>query len=360
MFLKRKLTSMMIVMSTLLFLVACGSAEDLTKYVEVSFSGMDSQGSVNFDVDETRLIEEVFNLEGHQDFPDVDTAREAQEILDAYSIEVDPQEDLSNGDQVKITVLVDENKTKKIVGGEKEVTVEGLDEPEVLTTEAVEENLVLNFNGVSGRGVSQIDNIFDESPLDHLDFQIENDGELKNGDEALVIIDADAKDTLHSHGYVLDEDFQPSFTVENLDVVAEKATDIKNLEDLERFLDEELRNAYKDTDYGFGYNAKYEINQEKLMYRQFDKETDTSLYEDDNHGNLIGIFSIEEYQISKDDKKLIQKFTAIYGFSGILLDDEGQANLSDLRTISERKGDTYSLESVIQLTEGDGYEEVKK
>lgn len=360
MLLKRKSLAMMTVMTALLLLVACGSAEDMTKYVDVSFSGMDSQGNASYDVDETRLIEEIFNLEGHHDFPDAETAREAQNVLDAYTIEIEPQEGLSNGDQVKITVLVDENKTNKIKGGEEEFTVEGLDEPELLTTEDVEKNLVLNFNGVSGRGVSQIDNIFDESPLNNLTFEIENDGKLKNGDEAVVIVGDEAEAILHSHGYMLDEDFQPTFTVKNLDEVAEQATDIKNLKDIERFLKEELNNVYKDTDYSFGSNTKYEIKQEQLMYRQFDKESDTIHYEEGNHGNLIGIFSVEEYRINAEDKKLVQKFTAIYGFSDIILDEDGRANLSELKTINERKDDTYSLESVIQLSEGDGYEVVKK
>lgn len=347
---------------SLIFLAACGRSESAVDYVEVSFSGMDTQGMANYDMDTTALIEKIFKLEGAHDYPDAKVAEEANQVLNAYSIKVEPTDNLSNGDKVKVIVTVDEDRTKKIKGGEKEVIVEGLEEPKKLTTEEVEKNLVLNFNGVSGRGVAQIDKVFDEAFLNNLKFEIENDGQLKNGDKAKVIVGKEAEEVLHNNGYVLDEDFNPTVEVKNLDIVAEKATDIKNLKDVERFLDEELKNKYKDTDLQFGSNVKYEIKQEKLMYRQFDKESsDDDSYSRANkkHGNLIGIYSVERYYVG-DDKKLDTEFTAIFGFSELLLNEDGQANLAELKQIDERKEKNYSIESVIQLYEGEGYEEVKR
>ena len=41
------------------------------------------------------------------------------------------------------------------------------------------------------------------------------------------------------------------------------------------------------------------------------------------------------------------------------LDDDDKANISKLETISEEKDDSYSVDSVIQLYEGEGYEKMK-
>lgn len=347
----------------LTLLSACGSSEEVTDFVNVTFSGMDSQGNANYEVSEMDMINKIFNLEGHHDYPDQKTAQAAQAVLGAYTVKIEPEEGLSNGDKVKVTVVVDENKTDKIKGGEKEFTVEGLDEPKVLTTKDVEKNLVLNFNGVSGRGVAQIDNIFDESPMNDIQFKIENDGKLKNGDKAKVVLDKDTEKYLNSSGYILDKDFQPSFEVEDLDIVAEKATDIKNLKDVERFLEEEFSEKYQNTDYTFGSNTVYKVKQEKLMYRQFDKDSSEDSYfgsSSNNNGNLIGIYAVKEYNVYDGKEELRDEFTAIYGFSGIVLDEDNKANLSELGRVNDQKGDNYSIKSVIQLYEGEGYKEVKK
>lgn len=352
-------------------LSACNSAEEMIEYVDVSFSGMDTQGSASYEVDEMGLIAEVLGLdEDAQDYPDSETAEEAEEILDAYDISIDEEEDLSNGDTVVISATVDDEETKKITGGEKEFTVEDLDEPEKVTSEDVEENLVFNFNGVSGRGAAQIDNIFDESPLNNISFGVENDGELENGEDAKITVDDEAESALHSEGYMLEEDFNPTVEVEDLDKVAEKATDIENLKDVERYMEEELNDEYKDTDSDFGSNTVYDIDQEKLMYRPFEKlsdedESENDMWGDDNaegkNGSLIGIYSIKESEVDSDDEKETrEEFTVMFGFSGIILDEDDKANISELESISEKKDDTYSVDSVIQLYEGEDYEEVKK
>src|SRR5699024_5208650 len=186
-----------------------------------------------------------------------------------------------------------------------------LDEPEELTSDDVEENLVFNFNGVSGRGEAQIDNVFDAAPMNNLSFEVENDGELKNKDEAKITLGEEAESTLHSEGYILEDDFNPTVEVKDLDEVAEKATDIENLKDVERFMEEELKDENKDTDYEYRSNNIYKIDQEKLMDRQFEKISDKDDEDDvwgtnspeEENGSLIGIYSIKELEVDSDDEK---------------------------------------------------------
>lgn len=134
---------------------AFGSKEDMMEYFDVSFYGIDSKGQASYYLEENRLIGSALNLgEEAHDFPDEETGKEVEAILGAYTIEIEPMESLSNGNEVQVIIVVDKDKTKKIKGGVKKFTVEGLEAAEILTTEEAEKKLVLNFNGVKGRGVA--------------------------------------------------------------------------------------------------------------------------------------------------------------------------------------------------------------
>lgn len=334
-------------------------SKDITEYITMSFSGLDSQGHAEYEVNEGELIADIF---GH-DVLDEETEAEIESLKSAYTVEVDQEEDLSNGDKVTLKVNVDKEKSKLIKSGEKEFTVKDLGEATKLTEEDVTKHLVINFNGVSGRGFAKIDNTF-SAPLNYFNFELENDGELKNGDEATLAWNEDLLRELNDYGYIVEKDFKPIFKVEGLDVVAEKATDIKNLDDIKRMLEEELNRKYEDFSPNDNYGTVYKTKEEKIMYRQFDSgDNDTFLSfgssKNSNHGNLIGIYSVEKYSGGKNPE-LKDEFTAIVGFSGIIVDDKNKTNLAKMELFHDKKDDSYSLKSVIQLYEGYGYSEVKK
>lgn len=129
-------------------------------------------------------------------------------------------------------------------------------------------------------------------------------------------------------------------------------------------IDEESKRSYKDYDTEYSFGKKYEIKQEKLMYRQFKKEnSEDESYSwfgssSTNNGNLIGIYSIKEYS-GGTESKLKNQLTAIIGFSDIILDENNAANVADMKEISDTKDDTYSLESVLKLYEGYGYQAIE-
>ncbi|CAD5902566.1 hypothetical protein [Carnobacterium maltaromaticum] len=267
----KKICIMLGSLIALLLLSACSNGKDLTEFVEVNFSGMDSKGTAAYYLDEDKLMKELFKIDTSITFPDEKTQQEMSEIDGAYKIQLDKMNNLSNGDEVKLTVTVDKEKTTKIVGGEKTFKVKNLDDPKKLTTKDVEKHIVVNFNGVSGRGVAQIDNTF-ESPLNNISFKIENDGKLKNGDKAKISLEKEDETSLNNQGYILEQDFSPFFEVTGLNIVAEKATDISNLEDIKRMIDEESKRSYKDYDTEYSFGKKYEIKQEKLGIHNFIQE----------------------------------------------------------------------------------------
>lgn len=340
---------------------ACTPSKGIEDYVEVSFSGLDTQGIASFSIDYEAILNNIYGYDEEKPFPNKKMEDEMTNLSDRIQVEIEPKKNLSNGDKVKMIITVDEKKTQRIKSSEKKVEVTGLEEPKILTSKEVEKRLVLNFTGVSGQGSAIIDNTFEE-PLNYIDFQVENDGNLSNGDKLKVSIKKIDVKQLNNEGYLLEEGFAPTFEVKGLDVVADKASDIKNLADITRMIDEGIKRTYQDfkTDWSLGH--RYEIKEVKYLYRQFKNESsknsdswNTGL---ESNGNLVKIYLVKKYS-GGTESKLEDSFTAIYGFSDITLDDKNEANVAEIKEISTKKDDTYSLESVLKLYEGYGYTEVE-
>lgn len=354
----KKIKLVTILAISLFLLGACNNAEELTDHVYISFSGMNGHGEADYGIDFDSLyskLAEEDNVEAEEEIMHSDG--------DAIKVKIDKEEGLSNDDVINLTIDVDNDDIKSFVGGEKEYTVEGLEDPIEVTTKEVEKGIVVNFLGASGQGTSQIDSTL-SSPLNNIDFSIENDGKLENGDKAKITLDKEAENLLQQEGYVLEEGFNPTVEVKGLDIVAGKAEDIKNLDDIKRMVDEEAKRKYKNSDQAFNYRF-YEIKKQNLMYRQFedlDSDEDSSgYYENDNshkNGTLIGIYSVSEYS-DKEKKELDSEYTAIIGFNNIILDEDNKTNVAKMEEFDDMYDDTYSLESIIQLYEGKGYTKLK-
>lgn len=337
-------------------LAGCNNTEELVDYAEMSFSGMDGYGEAMYDLDYDSLYSKLTEEENFE------AEEELMHSGDAIELSVDQGNDLSNDDVVNLSIDVKSDDMKYFVGGEKEFTVEGLEEPTEVTTEEVEKGIVVNFLGASGQGKAQIDNTL-SSPLNSVEFSIENDGTLKNGDKPEIILADDSDQHLHNEGYILEDNFNPTVEVKGLDVVAEKAEDIKNLKDIKRMIDEEVNRQYNNSDDSFSF-VTYETEKQDLMYRQFkeldsDDESDNYYNNDKNsNGSLIGIYSVKEF--SDEEKNDLEKeYTAIVGFTNIIINEDNETNVSKMEDFKEVKDDTYSLESIIQLYEGNGYTKLK-
>ncbi|MCK0473229.1 hypothetical protein [Halalkalibacter sp. APA_J-10(15)] len=345
-----------LVIGAVIILAACGSKAELSDYVEVYFDGYDTFGTATYEIDEDRLVNDTFELSKELFDIDLKTLNEIDNMLTAYSIELVHVNDLSNGDEVVVKLMVDENKTKKLTTkDELKVTVSGLDEPKQLSDEEIEKNVVVNFNGVSGKGSLMIDTTFIDD-LSKLTFESSQDGEIKNGDTVVVGLTEDAKDSLPSLGYVLTGEGAVQFQASGLEEVAESPSDIANLEDIERLISEGINREYQDSPWGF---YKYEIIKESTYYRQFKRDEDSNSIwgNSPSNGTLVSVYTIKSYG---SDEKLERTFTAIYGFTDIILDENNKANVAEINEYSDSYDDTYSLESVEKLLEGYGYQLISK
>lgn len=157
-------------MMVLFLLVACSSAKDVTDYVDVSFSGIDSIGSADYSLDEDKLFADIFDYDPETDSLDNKKLEEIANIVSAYTIELDKHQKLSNGDTVTLTVSVDKDKTKKIKGGDLEVTVEGLDDALDITP-----YVDVSFSGLDSQGTAEAE-INEDAMIDDI-FGYDNHGD---------------------------------------------------------------------------------------------------------------------------------------------------------------------------------------
>ncbi|WP_053071863.1 hypothetical protein [Ornithinibacillus contaminans] len=352
---KKRVLKIVVALGVMMFLAACGSKAELSDYVEVHFEGYDTMGTATYEVDEEQLVKDTFEVSENVFDLDPETLNEIDDMLSSYSVELDNDTDLSNGDDVIVKLKVNDDKTKKLkTKDELKVTVSGLEEPEKLSDEEIEKNVVVNFNGVSGKGTLKIDSTFSDD-LSGLSFESTQDGEIKNGDTVVVGLTETARDSLASLGYVLTGEGKAEFKATGLDVVAEKPSDIVNLEDIERLISEGINREYQDSSYGF---YKYEIIKGNTYYRQFERDEDSSSFwgSSPSNGTLVNVYTIKKYG-SKGE--LEDTFTAIYGYTDIILDGDNKANVADINDYSDTYDNTYSLESVEKLLEGYGYQLVE-
>lgn len=148
---------------------------------------------------------------------------------DAVEYTLSPSENLSNGDEVVLTIEVNNDALEKydfkLSGGTKTYTVSGLDEIESFDPF---ENVAVNFGGMSPNGTASI-NTSDVKNDISLNYTLDKNSGLKNGDEVTV--------TISSHGGSNVEDYclsngkiptatQKTFTVDGLASYAMKLDEI--------------------------------------------------------------------------------------------------------------------------------------
>ena len=235
------------------------------------------------------------------------------------------------------------------VVGDEGVDGETVEDKTVLTTEDVESQLKLSFEGYSGRGKMVVESDL-ETPLRNSGVEVENNGFLKNGD--VVTLDLETGHTgtftewLENKNYELEEGFNPTFTVEGLQDVAETGNDITNVDDIIRMAKEDyesrknrLKTTYKDELIGY-------------WYRDFPSDEDERLYER-SVGRLIVLYDMEK-TIGNGS---VYKHVIPQEYTNILVDENGKADLSKMNDIYGKEEHNKSVETVIAVLESEGFEQ---
>src|SRR5699024_4284886 len=213
------------------------NAIDVSEFVEITYEGLNSAGIAEYTADYDAMVEKIYTDELNQDNnEDEDILEQLKEDLNIY---LDNMTDLSNDDEIILSIDSEHDRVKTT---EKTLVVSGLEEPKVLTTEDVEENLDVEFKGINGSGNFKVYNQFDE-PLYDFHFPFEESNELNNGDEVVLEKDDMNEDELLRIGYILDENFAPKFEVTGLTEMASTVKDINNYNEIKEEIEEKMRDT---------------------------------------------------------------------------------------------------------------------
>ncbi len=208
-------------------LTGCGKETvDVSADADILVSGYDGHGIAT--VSEGNWLMDTEKTYG-KEMSLMELAALEAALYDAVEYSVSPSENLSNGDEVVLTINVDNSALEKydfkLSGGEKKITVSGLDEVEVFDPF---ENVAVNFSGMSPNGSASVNTSDSNVDID-LSYTLDKSSGLKNGDEVTVSISSYSGTDIEE--YCMSKGKTPTatektFTVEGLASYAQTISDI--------------------------------------------------------------------------------------------------------------------------------------
>lgn len=330
--------------------------KSVTSVVEVSFSGYDGYGVLEYNYEDlTEEIERIaylkagFSKDQAEDliqedsliFAEVNTDSElsrkfsrATAMIGSVSYEFDKTTDLSNGDTVVLTIKTTSSKSP-VKKETKKFTVKGLDKVEKISTEEFLKEYPVEFVGFDGYGSVEL-------PVDEYDYSILSyaDGSepsnLKNGDTVELEVSSTFLYELQQEGKKLESD---TIEVEVSGLTA--ITEISNLTEALAKNDTYIKSSYENTS-----STTYTLEKQKsyIAYK-------TGYY--DSSSNQIYLVSVYKVTtVSKYSDTTVEY--VYYGYRYYINSD----NTLDLETANKVSGyETQDLENLIADLETEGFAE---
>ena len=208
-------------------------ALDPFDYVEVSFEGIQSQGTVHVDFDKEAFVDQLMGEK-----PDIEDPNKTENWLIQYGMYYDgitytvlPVAELSNGDTVTVTFSTDENIAEKVKCGSKVYTVSGLKE---VTTVDLFADIGVVYTGVSGNATAMIKILNESSFVKECDYSIDRTENLTTGDTITVTISSVSIASLLENHNVAPKEISKVYMVDGLSEYVTSADQLPT-ETLEEF-----------------------------------------------------------------------------------------------------------------------------
>ncbi|HEM3642568.1 TPA: hypothetical protein U1C36_001722 [Streptococcus suis] len=361
-----------LVFSSLFVLVACGT-NSITNKVEVSFSGYDGIGVLEYNdtVIETTIKEILLEKVGFKkdeissiiadDFNSFSLIASSSDNIAKYekfekyynSVEFgfDKKKELSNGEEVTFEIKTSD-KNLPIKSEKKQFKVEGLEKSQKVSVKELLDKQY-SFTGYNGFGTVSFNND------DQFVISSDQNGHISNDEEVKINILQDYKDMLAKEGKILQDDF--------VNVKAsglQELSDIKGIQEVLVKISDLATNSNKDKDYSLIYSDKktYSLEKQKdfLSYSASTK----SLFSDKEAPTLtvVSVYKVLETTTygkggSKPEGTVETKeYYSIYGYQYIEIINN-QLILSDLNSTSNGWTTYDNIESAVLTLERDGYRE---
>ena len=164
-------------------LTGCGKEKvDVSGGFDLSFSGMDGYGTATL-TDSYAWVEDVIKSQG-DGMSDAELIEFEEDLRDAVKYTVTPSENISNGDEITVSIDVDnaivEEYKLELTGGTATFTADGLNPVEEVDPFA---NITITYDGIAPRGKA----IINTSGADKtLTYSLDKEGGLSNGDVITV------------------------------------------------------------------------------------------------------------------------------------------------------------------------------
>lgn len=357
----KKINVILLFSLMLLLLSACGK-KDASEFVDVKFEGMDSNGQVYSEVDEEKIAKDLYDVSGLAD-PNLkkDEVYDAINSLGDIEVKFDKEENLSNGDKVKMTITVPED-INKLKSSEKTITVKGLEEPKKLTEKAFRQSFDMEFEGADGFGTATLSNNVDGGEIDISvdDITIENNGKLKNGEQAYVHIKESAAKRILNSGYKYEKDNKFKYDVKGLIKTVAEAKEIKNYDSIIRRIDEDIAKLKNNDDL---LKEKTQIKEIGTYYRPYnseDAEDGAMFYKATENATLYKVIEVKVYDDNgKDAGKLDRENIQAIGYTNITFDDSEKAKLTDMQEYQKEFEDGDSIDTIKETLKEYGYKTIE-
>ena len=215
-----------------LFLTSFGSGINLNKYMSLETEGYEGYGktklSIDWDAIEKKYASKMsFTEAAKEEYGMFLSMMSPVEILrENVRVEVDKSSDLSNGDELKYTWHVNEERINKYVKcklkwKDGEYKVSSLKKVEKMDAFS---GLGLQFSGIAPNGEVRLQ--YNGKGIDVSDFRCDKTSELENGDIVTVTLSEDAIPKLVESYGMVPQEMKKQYTVSGLDKYISKTEEI--------------------------------------------------------------------------------------------------------------------------------------
>lgn len=224
--------SLVVLLFLTVFFTSFGSGINLNKYMSLETEGYEGYGktklSIDWDAIEKKYAAKMdFTEAAKEEYGMFLSMMSPVDVLrENVSVEVDKSSDLSNGDELKYTWHVNEEKINKYVKcklkwKDGEYKVSSLKKVEKMDAFS---GLGLQFSGIAPNGEVKLQ--YNGKGIDVSDFRCDKTSELENGDTVTVTLSEDAIPKLVESYSMVPQEMKKQYTVSGLDKYVSKTEEI--------------------------------------------------------------------------------------------------------------------------------------
>ena len=224
--------SLVVLLFLTVFFTSFGSGINLNKYMSLETEGYEGYGktklSIDWDAIEKKYAAKMdFTEAAKEEYGMFLSMMSPVDVLrENVSVEVDKSSDLSNGDELKYTWHVNEEKINKYVKcklkwKDGEYKVSSLKKVEKMDAFS---GLGLQFSGIAPNGEVKLQ--YNGKGIDVSDFRCDKTSELENGDTVTVTLSEDAIPKLVESYGMVPQEMKKQYTVSGLDKYVSKTEEI--------------------------------------------------------------------------------------------------------------------------------------